>query len=62
MLVGVLFIYKVLLFKNYMGTDFFSMQIKKDFKLKSLKSFMVLWELTGSNRRPSACKAEVSIN
>ena len=23
-----------------------------------MKPFFVLWELTGSNRRPSACKAD----
>ena len=27
-------------------------------KAPQLRSFLILWELTGSNRRPSACKAD----
>ncbi len=33
------------------------MRIKKGFQ--KMKPFEYQWELTGSNRRPSACKAEL---
>ena len=33
-------------------------QMKKGFKAYRLKPFTVLWEHTGSNRGPSACKAD----
>ena len=36
----------------------FKPDIKKEFQFLAETLFVILWELTGSNRRPSACKAD----
>ena len=36
----------------------FKPNIKKGFQFLAETLFVIEWELTGSNRRPSACKAD----